>query len=322
MIEFNMFFLVMKNTIASVTSTLQIMISEEERVDNMKRYMSSLQQLHQSLNQSLNLHAFINDLFIIIQRLLDNLDNRQWQAAIDNCIINQCPWFKSSNNNNKILFCSTTNTSLSHSNFLINRCFQSPSIDHTYSLNNERILFQSNLYKNNLLTSTDSLLRYINNKHEKFHSFENLFQIDTRICSLCQTYADNSSSNISRLISYGINQWVHVGCILPAYSKLLDQPPYILHNIHKTINDCQTKFKCDICFKMGASVQCCINNCNAHFHCQCIEIYYSKFDRNIQEKLNIISGLLPNLTTLCLKHNQKQLKNEYEMNSMLNFSLY
>ncbi len=312
----------MKNIIASVTSTLQIIISEENRLNDMKRSLSNLQQLHQSRNQSLNLYAFINDLFIIIQHLLDNLDNRQWQAAIDSCIINQCPWFKSSNNNNynKTLFYSSTNTSISHSNLLINRCFISPSIDHIYSLNNERILFQSNLYKNNLLTSSDSLLRYIDNKQEKLNSFENLYQIDIRICQLCQTYADHFSSNISRLISIGINQWVHIGCILPAYTKTLDQPPYILHNIREIVNRCQTKSKCDICLKMGASVQCYINDCNAHFHCQCIDTYYSKFDRNLQEKLNIINGLLPNLTTLCLKHSTKKIKNDSDdINSTSNF---
>lgn len=298
------------------------MISDETRLNNMKRYMSNLQQLHQSRNQSLNLHAFLNDLFLIVQRLLDNLDIRQWQAAIDNCIINQCPWFKSSNlfsNNNKTLICSTTNTSISHTNFLINRCFISPSADHTYALNNERILFQSNSYKTNLLTSTDSLLRYIDNNTNRFEkqtSFENLYQIDTRICLLCHTYADNLSSNIARLISIGVNQWVHIGCILPAYSKTLDQLPYILHNIREIVNRCQIKSKCDICLKMGATVQCYVNDCNQHFHCQCIEIYYAKFDRNLQEKFNMINGLLPNLTTLCSKHNKRMIKNHTDENNM------
>ncbi|CAF1127439.1 unnamed protein product [Rotaria sordida] len=302
---------VIKNTIASITSTLQIMISEENRLNNMKYYMSNLQQLHQSRNQLLNLHAFINDLFIIVQHLLDNIDNRQWQAAINNCINVQCPWFKTSNlfSNNKLLFCSTTNTSINNSNILLNHCFLLPSIDHTYSLNNEHLLFQSNLYKNNLLTSSDSLLCYINNKFENKYLFENLYQIDTRLCQLCQTYADHFSSNISRLISIGINQWIHIGCILPIYSKNLDQSPYILRNIHEIINRCQTKYKCDLCFKMGATVQCYENDCNIRYHCQCIEIYYSKIDRNLQQKLNIINGLLPNLTTLCLKHCKQQIKN-------------
>jgi hypothetical protein len=312
-------FLAVKTITASISSTLQIMISEENRLNNMKRYMSNLQQLHQSRSQSLNLHVFINDLLIIVQHILNNLDSRQWQAAIDNCIIHQCPWFKPLNlsSNNKTLLCSSTNTSLSNRNFFMNHCFISPSIDHTYALNNERILFQSNLYKTHLLTSSDSLLHYIDNKFEEKYSFENLYQIDTRICQLCQTYADHFSLNISRLISIGVNQWVHIGCILPAYTKTLDQPPYILHNIREIVNRCQTKYKCEICLKMGATVKCYENECNARFHCQCIEMYYSKMDGNLQEKLNIINGLLPNLTTWCLKHSKRKIRNDPdEINSM------
>lgn len=305
-----MIFLVVKNTTASVTSTLQIMISEDIRLNNMKHYMSNLQQLHQSQTDSINLHAFINDLLIIVQRLLENVDSRQWQAAINNCITIQCPWFKPSNlsSNNTTLYCSTTNTSINNSNTFLNRCLSSPSIDHTYSFNNERLLFESNTYKNNLLTSSDSLLRFMNNKIENQYSFDTLYQIDTRLCKLCQTYADNYSSTISRLISIGIDQWVHVGCILPAYTKTLDQSPYILRNIHEIINRCQMKYKCEICSKFGASIQCCENDCNARFHNQCIEMFYSKIDGCLKEKFNIANGLLPNLSTLCPKHCKKRMK--------------
>ncbi|CAM4890394.1 unnamed protein product [Rotaria socialis] len=287
------------------------MICEDNRLNAMQHYMSNLQQLHLSRIHSLNLHAFINDLLIIVQRLLENLDNRQWQAAINNCINTQCPWFKPTNlsSTHTTLYSSTTNTSLNNCSILPNRCLPSPSIDHTYSLNRERLLCQSNLYKNNLLTSSDSLLRYIDNKIENKYPFENLYRIDTRLCQLCQTYADHFSSNISRLISTGINQWVHIGCILPAYTKALDQSPYILRHIHETINRCQTRYKCEICLKMGASVPCYENDCNARFHCHCIQIYYSKIDRSLQEKFSIVNGLLPNLTTLCSKHCRKKMKN-------------
>jgi hypothetical protein len=71
---------------------------------------------------------------------------------------------------------------------------------------------------------------------------------------------------------------------------------------------------------MGASVQCYENDCNLRFHCQCIDSYYSKIDRNLQEKLNIINGLLPNLTTLCLKHSKRKINtdetSDQEINSM------
>lgn len=275
------------------------MISEETRLNDMTRYLSNLQQLYQSRRQSLNLHAFINDLLIIIQRLLDNLDSRQWQAAIDNCLSQHCPWYKSSNlsSTNKILSSSSINTPTLPSNVFLNHCLVSPSMDHTYALNKDRIFFQSNVYKSNLLTSSDSLLRYMNNSQGGLDSFENLHQIDTRICQICQTYADHFSSTISRLLPIGINQWVHIGCILPAYAKTLDQPPYILHDIQETIDRCQTKWKCELCQKMGASVQCYVDDCPARFHGPCIDVHYSKFDRACQD-----------LTTLCTKHHQTKIE--------------
>ena len=297
----------MKSTISNIASTLQIIISEENRLNDMKRYLSNLQQLYQSRRESLNLHTFINDLFIVIQRLLDNLDSRQWQAAIDNCLTHQCPWYRSSNLStmSKILSSSSiTSTPINSSNVFLNRCLPSPSTDHTYSLNNEKIFFESNVHKNNLLTSSDSLLRYMNNQQGTIDSFENLHRIDTRICQLCQTYADHFSSNISRLLPIGVNQWVHIGCILPVYAKTLDQPPYILPHIQESITRCQTKWKCEFCQKMGATVQCYIDDCHARFHCQCIDVHYSKFDRDLQKKWNLTQGLLPNLTTLCTKHQQ------------------
>ena len=286
------------------------MITEDSRLHSMKRYLSNLQQLHQARTYSLNLHAFINDLLIIIQRLLDNQDSRQWQAAIDTCIKQYCPWFKLSNvlsNANKTLVCSSFHLSQTQSNSTVHRCCALPSTDHAYALNNDRLFLQANIHKNHLLTSTDSLLRYIDNKLDEKDSFDNLYQIDTRLCQLCQAYAEHYSANISRLIPIGINQWVHIGCILPAYVKILDRPPYVLHNIRETIQRCQTKFKCDLCLRMGASVQCFENDCQTYYHCRCIEEYYTKFDKGFQEKFKMIYGLLPNLTTLCIKHSKMKL---------------
>jgi hypothetical protein len=288
------------------------MISEESRLHAMKRYLSNLQQLHQSRNRSLNLHAFLNDLLIVVQRLLDNRDSRQWQAAIDNCLNQHCPWFKASNlsSSNRPLLCSSVHPSTAHANVVPSRCLVSPSADHSYALNNDRLFFQSNSDKKNLLTSTDSLLRYIENKLDERDTFENLCQIDTRICQLCQSYAEHYSTTIARLISIGVNQWVHIGCLLPAYSKTLENPPYILHKVREVINRCQTKLKCDRCSQMGASVQCYEDNCHTYYHCLCIEEYYLKFDRSLQEKWGMVNGLLPNLATLCVKHSMAKRKNE------------
>jgi hypothetical protein len=201
------------------------------------------------------------------------------------------------------------NKSLHHSSSIINHYFpSSPSIDHTYALNNEYILNEK---------STDSLLNYLekNPINEKDH-FINLHQIDTRKCQLCETLSDHILSNIGRLISVGINQWVHVGCILPAYGKNLDQPPYILRNIRETVVRCQTKYICAICSKLGASVHCYENECYQRFHCDCIQKYYSTIDKNLQQQLNIKNGFLPNLTTLCLKHNGLKTTNNIHRDSI------
>lgn len=298
--------LAVKNTTASVCSTLQIMISEENRLNTMRRYLSNLQQLHQSRHRSVNLHAFLSDLLAVVQRLLDNHDSRQWQAAIDNCLAQHCPWYTSSNlsSNHRTLHGASTQP------LAVLRCLTAPSIDHIYALDSDRVFFRSHSAKTNLLTSTDSLLRYIDNKLDERDTFENLHQIDTRICQLCQTYAEHYSATSARLIAIGINQWVHVGCLLPAYAKTLDGPPYILSKAREVVNRCRTKWRCDQCSKMGASVRCYEEECHTFYHCRCIEEYYAKFDRNVQEQWGMVSGLLPNLTTLCVKHSKTSRKNE------------
>jgi hypothetical protein len=208
---------------------------------------------------------------------------QRWQSVLDGCILRQCPWFKSSS----IL---SNNKSLQYSSSQL-----PPSIDHTYAIKNDYILNQ---------TSTDSLLNYLEkNLINEEKNFENLHQIDKRKCQLCETLSDHRLTNIGRLISFGINQWVHVGCILAAYAKNLDQPPYILRNIRETIIRCQTKYICALCSKLGASVHCYENECYQRFHCDCIQKYYSTIDKNHQQQINIKNGFLPNLTTLCLKHN-------------------
>jgi hypothetical protein len=279
----------MKIIISSISSTLELMISDENYLNKIQFSILNLQELHESRHQSLNLHTFLNDLLLIIRRLLTNIDIQRWQSVIDGCIIRQCPWFKSLSflSNNKPLY---------HSSSKIHHSIQPPpSSDHTYALNNEHISNE---------TSNDSLLNYLDkNSTKDTYQFNNLHQIDTRKCQLCETLSDHISSNIGRLISFGIDQWVHVGCILPAYAKNLDQPPYILRNIRETVVRCQTRYICAICSKLGASVHCYENECYQRFHCDCIQKYYSTIDKNIQQQLNIKNGFLPNLTTLCLKHN-------------------
>jgi hypothetical protein len=285
LIFFFFFILAIKTIESSISSTFPLMITDKNQLNNIQIYVSNLQELYESRNQSLNLHKFLNDLILIIRHFLTNNEIQRWQSVINGCIIRQCPWFKSSS------------FSLNNKSKEINHFFQQPpSNDHTYAINNEFILNE---------ISTNSLLNYLENnpiKNKQDH-FNNLHEIDTRKCQLCETLSDHSLLNIGRLISFGINQWVHVGCILAAYAKNLDQPPYILRNIRETVLRCQTKYICAICSKLGASVHCYENECYQRFHCDCIQKYYLTIDKNHQQQLNIKNGFLPNLTTLCLKHN-------------------
>lgn len=260
-----------------------MIISNENQLNQIQIYITNLEQLYESRQQSLNLQTFLNHLLFIIRRVLNPNEIQRWQSVLDGCILRQCPWFKSS----AIL---SNNKSLQYSSSQL-----PPSIDHTYAIKNDYILNQ---------TSTDSLLNYLEkNLINEEKNFENLHQIDKRKCQLCETLSDHRLTNIGRLISFGINQWVHVGCILAAYAKNLDQPPYILRNIRETIIRCQTKYICALCSKLGASVHCYENECYQRFHCDCIQKYYSTIDKNHQQQINIKNGFLPNLTTLCLKHN-------------------
>ncbi|CAF3763812.1 unnamed protein product [Rotaria sordida] len=284
----------MKTILSNILSTLEFIISDENRLNKIQSYILNLQQLHESRDQYLNLHIFLNDLLIIIRRFLTNIEIYRWQSAIDGCIIRQYPWFKSSS----LLSSSSSNNKIlnNHSLLTNNNYFQPPpSIDHTYTFNNE---YNLNDKKMNLL------LNYLDkNQINNEYYFNNFHHIDKRKCQICETLSDHILTNIGRLISFGINQWVHVGCILPAYAKNLDQPPYILRNIRETVQRCQTKYICGICSKLGASVHCNENECYQRFHCDCIQKYYLTIDKNLQEQLNIKNGYLPNLTTLCLKHN-------------------
>ena len=284
-------------------STLKILITTHE---TLLISTSNLEQLHLSRHQSLNLHSFITDLFILVQHLLIHLDSRQWQAAIFHCIQTVCPWFQIStlysSNQTTLLSSSTNNFSLSNQP-IVSHCQPYPSVDHTYSLGQDRLLSQSNRF----LTSKDSLLCFLNQTNSTKH-FDNFFALDTRICELCQTYADHLSTNISRLISTGFNQWTHIGCILPMYSKSIQQHPLIIKNL-------SMKYSCDICRQINACVQCFIKDCQAHFHVQCIDEYYQKLPKDFQDHCQIIHGLLPNLTTFCPKHSREKF-HEYQTKSL------
>ena len=262
----------------------QISSNDRKLSSTIQRDFQQLKHLHQSRQNHLNLHAFLIDIYLLIQRFFSNDDLERWQSVINGCILRQCPWFK----------CPTS--------FSLPSICSSTSFDHIYSLRTFTFRHQQiQRKKNSFSTPHDSFLRFLEEKRDE--NFTNFRQNDTRKCQLCSVVSDHSSSIIGRLISFGLNQWVHVGCILPAYAKNLDQPPYILRNIRETILRCQTKYLCSLCSKFGASVHCIENECYQRYHCDCIQKYYSTWDKNQLETLKIRNGFLPNLTTLCLRHN-------------------
>ena len=289
---------IVQNTIRDLTSILVIMISNETRFLHLQRSLSNLEQLHQSLNQSLNLHAYLNDLIILIQEYLSHLPTTQWQAAIETCLSRHCPWFqwKSSLLTNTTLISSSIESCPSTSSS-IHSCIPWPSIDHSYAVTGEHLRSKFVRYQMNLLTSKNSLLKYLDESSSS--SWSNLHQIDTRQCQLCHNYSDQCWSNLSRLVPIGLNQWIHLNCLLPIYVKSHPQSsPMILTNIHSMIEQCQMKFSCDLCSKFNATIQCFVKNCSTRFHSSCLEQYYSKHAGHSQ----ICRGLLPNLMTLCPKH--------------------
>ncbi|CAF4541736.1 unnamed protein product, partial [Didymodactylos carnosus] len=111
----------MKSIIQSISSIISIILNDNS--NSLQQLLYRLQQLHECRGQSLNLHVFLNDLLIIVQRLLAQVNICRWQAVVNGCIVRQCPWFKTTfNNKEKFYFPTDSLIQLS------------PTQDHTYSL--------------------------------------------------------------------------------------------------------------------------------------------------------------------------------------------
>lgn len=279
---------IVQSDVASILKRISTI--DEDLPEKLHWSVNQLEKLHESRQRSLNLHGFLLDLINIIRTSLPTNEINRWQSAIDGSILRQCPWFKSS---------------LVNANASNQIASNPPLTDHEY-ISHTKTFSSIDLHrkKNPYSLQSDSLLHLVDErKYEDVQTFENFHEKDQRKCQLCETNSDRTSSNINRLITIGLNQWVHVGCILPAYAKNLDQPPYILRNIRETILRCQSKYMCALCSKLGASVHCFENECYQRFHCECIQKYYNNVDPQIRQQLNIKNGFLSNLTTYCLRHN-------------------
>ena len=288
----------------NLISILKRIFNDENSWQKLHSSLIHLEQLHESRQRSFNLHAFLNDVLILVRTSFSSNELHRWQAVIDGCILRQCPWFKSSS------FLSNSSTSI------VRPSAPLPSLEHDYASQMQSKPNESHRKKHQFALLSDSLLDFLDeHKFVPHYSFENIYETDQRKCQLCETFSDHPSLNVGRLIPIGLSQWVHVGCILPAYAKNLDQPPYILRNIRETVARCQTKYVCALCSKLGASVHCHENECYQRFHCQCIQKYYSNVDPQVQQNLRITNGFLPNLTTYCLRHNGLRASNKAHRDS-------
>ena len=77
---------------------------------------------------------------------------------------------------------------------------------------------------------------------------------DKRTCMLCNLVGDGETAQMSRLLNYDVNQWVHLNCALwsiEVYEALNGG----LHNVDKAYARAVST-KCAHCNKMGASINC------------------------------------------------------------------
>ena len=90
---------------------------------------------------------------------------------------------------------------------------------------------------------------------------------DNRPCVLCGQLGDGNPDVCSRLLSYDVDQWVHVNCALWSYD-VYETVGGMLVNVQKAYLNAQCQ-RCTICEKIGATLSCFKQRCNAIFHLPC-----------------------------------------------------
>ncbi|XP_072401860.1 histone-lysine N-methyltransferase trithorax [Diabrotica undecimpunctata] len=99
--------------------------------------------------------------------------------------------------------------------------------------------------------------------------------IDTRLCVFCKGIGDGSSSNESRLIYCGQNEWVHANCALWS-SEVYEEIDGSLQNVQNALNRGRM-IRCAHCKQKGASVGCCFKGCHETYHFPCARSCKLKF---------------------------------------------
>eukprot|EP00794_Sanderia_malayensis_P011403 gene11403-12590_t len=90
---------------------------------------------------------------------------------------------------------------------------------------------------------------------------------DDRRCLLCSQYGDEPQNDAGRILSAGVNDWVHVNCALWS-AEVYENESGLLQDVHAAIARGQ-KLRCSLCQQWGATVGCCAANCPSNYHFMC-----------------------------------------------------
>lgn len=90
---------------------------------------------------------------------------------------------------------------------------------------------------------------------------------DTRKCLLCGLLRDAEPTEAGRLLTCGLDEWVHVNCGLWS-AEVFEDDEGRLQNVQVAISRGK-QMKCEHCGEVGATVGCCEPRCPMNYHFMC-----------------------------------------------------
>ena len=97
--------------------------------------------------------------------------------------------------------------------------------------------------------------------------YSNIHTEDGRRCCLCKGLGDGAEIKEGRLLYCGQNEWIHCNCALWS-NEVFEEIDGSLQNVLSAISRSRL-IRCTECGKKGASIGCCMKNCNNTFHYPC-----------------------------------------------------
>lgn len=90
---------------------------------------------------------------------------------------------------------------------------------------------------------------------------------DSRKCLLCNVTKDAEASGPGRLLSCGLDEWVHINCGLWS-AEVFEDDEGRLQNVQVALSRGK-QMKCEYCGEVGATVGCCEPRCPMNYHFMC-----------------------------------------------------